>query len=277
MKTNSIAILLTATIKPNNMSNTQLQDKEKRQQQYLEAINYYLNKTDLKLIFCENSGFDIYDNIINSEKKERLEYLTFKGNIFDYSLGKGYGEFQIIQYALKNSVFIKECDYILKITGRLKIINIDKIIKRFNSISGGNNFFIEFTFQNFINTVCFIIPSKQLEKIFIKRKNIINENKQYYIENFLYDNLLLVNKINLFEIHPFIEGISGTLNIPYNKLTEYSNNLYLRKYRHELYYCSFLKEKREKIDFIMHKLKSFFYKILCVLKIKYDHLQIFIY
>lgn len=52
-------ILLTGCINPNGMPFTQLTDTSDRQKQYVDAIHYYINNTDCKIVFCENSNTDI--------------------------------------------------------------------------------------------------------------------------------------------------------------------------------------------------------------------------
>lgn len=49
---------MTACVDPQGMSNTILQDKDLRKQQYIEALDFYLTKTDLPIVFVENSNTD---------------------------------------------------------------------------------------------------------------------------------------------------------------------------------------------------------------------------
>ena len=119
-------ILLTGCINPNGMAFTALTDATIRLKQYVTAINYYLNNTNYPIVFSENSGTSInsYFNSYNNNK--RLELLSFKGNN-NKDRGKGYGEAEIIDYALKKSLIIEShknnCS-IIKITGRLIVRNI---------------------------------------------------------------------------------------------------------------------------------------------------------
>lgn len=76
---NHAVLLLTATINPNGMTFTALQDVEIRKRQYLDAIDYYLTKTPYKIVFCENSGVNIFEEIKSPDKYQRLEYLILGG------------------------------------------------------------------------------------------------------------------------------------------------------------------------------------------------------
>ena len=44
--------------------------------------------------------------------------------------GKGYGEGEIIEYALKNSAFLHSEREFIKLTGRITIENLDAIIRK---------------------------------------------------------------------------------------------------------------------------------------------------
>ena len=123
----NIVILMTACVYPKNMIQTIVQDPGVRKRQYLDAINYYLQETDFDIVFCDNSDVVIWDEIIHQDKAHRLEYLTFNGGEKDKDRGKGYGEANIIKYALSHSCLLREARYVIKITGRVKVLNINNI------------------------------------------------------------------------------------------------------------------------------------------------------
>jgi len=52
----NIVILLTGTVFPNSNDILALKDPEERKSQYIEAIQFYLSKTDFDIVFVENSG-----------------------------------------------------------------------------------------------------------------------------------------------------------------------------------------------------------------------------
>ena len=123
-------LLLTGCINPNGMSYTALSNTEERKAQYIEAINYYISYTRYPIVFVENSGTDISLLFTDAIKSNRMEYLFFSGNK-NKERGKGYGECEILQYALEHSVLINtsKSKRIAKITGRLIIRNINSIIR----------------------------------------------------------------------------------------------------------------------------------------------------
>lgn len=129
---NKKILFLTGCVNPNGMAYTALQDKDIRLKQYITAINWYLANTELPIVFVENTNFDILPFLDIQAIGERLECLTFNGNEYDKNLGKGYGEGLIIKYALKHSRFLKKDSVIIKITGRLILTNISKLIHDYN-------------------------------------------------------------------------------------------------------------------------------------------------
>ena len=122
-------ILLTGCIDPGGMIFTKLQDPVLRKNQYIDAIRFYLKNTELPILFVENSGNDVSHEFKNEINNGRLEILTFNGNNYNKSLGKGFGEMLIIERALQKSQLIKKACFIFKITGRYIILNIKELIQ----------------------------------------------------------------------------------------------------------------------------------------------------
>ena len=125
-------ILLTSCVNPNGMPFTALSDINVRKQQYLDALRFYVNTTPLPIVYVDNSNVDIKEyNVISNIVDDRLELLSFDGN-HDKEHGKGYGELEIIDYAIKHSNIINSNKNvsIIKITGRLVIVNIMTIINQ---------------------------------------------------------------------------------------------------------------------------------------------------
>ena len=73
-------------------------------------------------ISCDNSNFK--SDKINNIKNPNFELLQYKENYDLTEKGKGYGEFQIMKFAMAHSLRMKKYDYIVKITGRLYVRNL---------------------------------------------------------------------------------------------------------------------------------------------------------
>lgn len=90
-----------------------------------------MQETCCPIVFVDNSNVDrnVFDDL-KGQYGHRLEILVFDGNK-DKTHGKGYGEMEIISYALAHSKFIinRTSCRILKITGRLIVRNVVQILK----------------------------------------------------------------------------------------------------------------------------------------------------
>lgn len=226
------------------MSYTVLNDPAEREKQYIHAINYYLENTNYNIVFCNNSGEDISQKL---PKNRRLECLSFYGNDYDSSIGKGFGEIQIIQYALEHSHFIKQTKYIIKITGRLIISNLHQAIKTTNFIWPFINNKLYLSEINnahkFIDSRCFI-SSRELYTELINQKYKLNDTKGYYFEHLLY-NICNNTEVsfNICFIFPQFKfsGISGSTGAVYYYEKE-TKSQYLYNLRE---YCQTYKYKKE--------------------------------
>ena len=210
------------------MKYTYLQDVEERKRQYIKAIDYYLKNTKYRIVFCENTGADVTE-LKKIKNANRVEFISFVGNDYDSNLGKGYGEFMIIQEAFKRSLFIKKSSKVIKITGRLIVDNLTEIVKWHGIIFGNsNNFFFGSGNQDFkeFNSRCFIASKKFISEVFLTENNVINDSKGYYFEHYLYDCVNRLPKdfiVSDFVIPISIVGQSGTSG-------DYFNGVYLNRY-----------------------------------------------
>ena len=254
-RNNNIAILLTGTITPNGMGNTALQDPILREKQYIDAIEYYLSGTDLRIVFCENSEKNIFHKINSEKKTTQLECITFDGNNYDKNRGKGYGEATIIKYALENSEFMKSADYLFKITGRVKVKNIKKLIKRkiykYQDVIG-----IECWGYNWMHSVCFFCCKDWLYATVSNYRPRLNDDT-FCFQTMLYNAVLRTKGINIISIHPYIDGISGKTGKPY-----VNNHIFQRKFDNYTGLKSIYYVRNEKLKFTYSYISWLFYRLL---------------
>lgn len=214
-----IALIVTGCISPNEkVFCLSLKNSNDRLIQYIESIEYYIEKTNIKkIIFCDNSNF--YSKkvdeleILAKKYNKKFEYLTFKGNVKKcITQGKGYGEGEIIKYIYNNSLIFKSCKYFMKVTGRLKVTNIDLILR---IIKKKNNYF-DYTLHNKCDTRFYFISKSDYKEYFIDAYFNVNDKKKIYLEH-VFRKILDKNDINysLFPIMPKIVGISGSSGMKY--------------------------------------------------------------
>lgn len=217
-------ILLTACINPGGMAYTSLQDVESRIQQYKKALHFYLEFTQFKILVVENTLSYFADRMEYYILSGRLEYLTFEGNNYDKSLGKGFGEALIIRYALENSLLLREAEYVIKITGRLIVPNIKKLYK-LGDFSTKDGYMISCNIRpskKLATSVFFIASKRFLESYFVPRINEIDDKHHKWFEHILFDAVEECKKDKgrcfIFPIPIKLEGISGTTSKAYRKV-----------------------------------------------------------
>lgn len=206
-------LLLTGCINPNGMAYTTLSDQEERKSQYVKAIRYYLSKTKYSIVFAENSGTDV-SNLFRSEiTSGRIECISFNGNQ-NKERGKGYGECEIIQYALNNSRLINsdKNQRIAKITGRLIVKNISAIIRWHNFLFSPKTVFCSINSNLSFPDSRLIIAPITFFLEFLKVKEYINDFKNYFFEHALCDTIKREETYpySPFLLMPQIEGVSGS-------------------------------------------------------------------
>lgn len=229
-----IVLLLTGCINPNGMAYTSLNDKEERKRQYVNAIRHYLIHTDFPVIFTENSDTDISSLFQDDIKTGRFECLTFQGNR-NKEKGKGYGECEIIQYALNNSILIKSQKdlRIVKITGRLIISNIRHVIFLHTIISSSRTTFCMINSDLSFPDSRIILAHISFYKAFLMYKEKINDNEGYFFEHALCDIIKDDQRFpySPFFIQPQIIGMSGSTGIYYpNEPSSCSRKIRYAKY-----------------------------------------------
>lgn len=133
-------VLLTATIAPpENAKNLVILDSDLRLQQYIMAFKFYLQQLAAgsfsHLVFVDNSGSDCscFTNLaIQYDLTQQVEVISFYGLDYPVNYGRGYGEFKLVEYAMRNAntlLFADSDAAIWKITGRYIVTNLSAIIK----------------------------------------------------------------------------------------------------------------------------------------------------
>ena len=223
-----MVLLLTGAIDISsfNVPSTAIVDVNERLLQYLSSINYAIfnYNTISEIVFCENTNY-VYDYSSLIEKAaingKKLEIISFLG---DYSTiqqkGKGYGEGEIIKYALYKSEILECCNTFFKLTGRLIVRNLDKILLTTNS----ENCFI------YHPKTIYQISEDHIETFFYKvnkslyiryLKDIhedVDESQSRYLEHVFYEKLSYLD-VQSFKIVPQISGLSGTSGNSYDART----------------------------------------------------------
>jgi len=133
-------IILTSTVNVNLNKCALVQvDKNDRLQTYLKAILRWLKETNFNIILVENSGHNFDE--LNEEKelyKNRFEVVTFDekdlqdAKYLKYNPSKGASEIFAINYAFNNSKTAKQSNFIIKITARYFLSELENYLKKYD-------------------------------------------------------------------------------------------------------------------------------------------------
>ena len=187
-----------------------------------------LNGTDRQLVADNGTGYigitDKYIVYNDYIQEGRLECHTLNGNDYDKSLGKGYGEYKILMYADAHSKILSSCQYVLKITGRIKVRNIKCLLKS-KSLMLNNVFRCDFRETDYLWSMVVMIETQKLMDVFKAEGHRLNDSNGVYFEHILYEGMVKDKKvlaIPFFE-SPEIDGVCGTSNQPYSELMQGDN------------------------------------------------------
>ena len=197
---------------------TQIQDKDNRIALTIASIERWLHITNnLKIVICDGSNYDF--SAILSEKfpNHQIESLFFNNDSESVALyGKGYGEGEIIKYALEKSVFLNESEYFAKCTSKLWVDNFYECLYFWNGtflcdcdFSYLKNFKL-ITFKS-VDTSFYLVNNVFYKNNFLTAHIHVRENNRHWLEH-CFKDIVIANKLNKFmlPVAPIVRGVSGT-------------------------------------------------------------------
>jgi hypothetical protein len=237
------ALVMTATIQPpSNMPDSGRKDPKLRLKDYLEALSFYLdinNKYVDRIIFAENSGSDLSQlkKLVDFKKSgKKVEFISFVSKC-EPRFGKGYSELYLLDKAIMESSLLLEDDIIWKVTGRLCVKNLERLIftAPFNYAfyCDLRNLPIEilrlgkiawtWNGYKYMDTRIFSCSVKAYKRYILGQYKQIEtpykhpSGDSYMIENFLFEIFYAAYKneteiIPRFNIQPIIQGVRGQSN-----------------------------------------------------------------
>ena len=248
MKLNFLPPLLITSCVKTSAPFTKLSDTNYRIQLTIDGIYQWLKIcNEIKIIVCDGSGIDFSEQIFRYFPKAEIEFLCFKNNSNLVSkYGKGFGEGEIINYALEHSEYLKNSDCFAKCTSKLFVRNFSDALKKWNGsylfecnflgVSFFKNIFgikpisnIEFMS---VNTRFFVVNKKLYLKNFRRAYLHVRDREAVYIEH-VFKEIILRKKIRKFMLDfPLqVEGMSGTSGKLFKKMSRFS---YFKKVLHRV-------------------------------------------
>jgi len=194
-----------------------LKDPAQRISHTLESIEKWLAvHPDIRLVICDGSGHDFSESVNRAFPDSSIESLFFDN---DRQLverhGKGYGEGEIIKYALLNSAFLRDADWFAKCTAKLWVDNFLDCLREWNEFLLCRAYFADvFSFKKtkleYIDTRFYLVRKSVYLKYFSAAHLKVGEAYGKSIEdNFL--QIVLGNNLErvLFASPPVICGVGG--------------------------------------------------------------------
>ena len=131
----SFTLVMTASVSPNGMMGISSESIVNRERQYIDTLRFYASQRCIdNILFVENSNYPL-GNIKNAveEYSNKITWLSLDENNYPREWGKGYGEFLLMDKAIKylSEQYVGGEGVVIKVTGRFPILNIKTMIEEF--------------------------------------------------------------------------------------------------------------------------------------------------
>jgi hypothetical protein len=208
-------LLLTSSVIPADLSGN-LNDPSMRMRHTIESISEWL-KIDphIQIVICDGSGFDFSETVKVNFPSANFECIFFNNDAEQIKRhGKGYGEGEIIRYAIEHSRLMKESESFIKCTAKLWVANFNQCLLNWNELFLCGAYFADvFTYKKtklkFIDTRFYISRKDFYLKHFSSAHLRLGNTGQGIEDAFL--DVIQDKKIKhiLFGVPPVICGVGG--------------------------------------------------------------------
>ena len=222
MQWDKCALVITSSVYVNTRY-TALLDAGERERQYFDSLEFYIRETPFqKIIVCDSSGY-IYPGSMRwlaEEHHKQLELLSFNGDKAAMEQhGKGYGEGEIMEFVLTHSHLLKEVEGFLKVTGRLKLINAEKLLQKAHH---QQNYFMPISLirprwlvppaaRPCVEVRVYYTTKDVFKNVLLDAYLNVSDDKTYFLEHAYHDALAAsAVKVQCFPLAPEITGTSGS-------------------------------------------------------------------
>jgi hypothetical protein len=209
-------VLITSSVITMDASGV-LNNPDLRIQYTLESISAWLKiKPGIQLVICDGSGYDFAPSIQTHFPSAQIECLALQNNPDKVKKhGKGYGEGEIIRYALTHSRLLQRADAFIKCTAKLWILNIDDCMKQWNGQFACNAYFanvfsLKKTQLQFIDTRFYISTKAFYSHYFSEAHMDLGDTAGRSIEDTFLEVIRQHHlKHILFGVPPIVCGVGG--------------------------------------------------------------------
>lgn len=201
-----------------------LSDTEERTRLALESVAQWLQiNPNLSLVLCDGSSFDFGNLVAKHFPLANIECLCFENNqelVKKY--GRGYGEGEIVRYALHHSKLIAMAGCFTKCTSKLWVKNYKQCLSNWNNTLLCKGVFLNVfspfkkTQFSYIDTRFYITSIATYTEYFEDAHLGIDVHLGRSLEDRFFD-IFAINHIQkaLFSVAPIIEGVGGGIGFYY--------------------------------------------------------------
>jgi hypothetical protein len=209
-------LLLTSSVTPMDLSG-RLNDPALRIKHALESVGeWLLRKPELRIVICDGSGYDFSSNMKSTFPNANIECLSFMNDSIQIARhGKGFGEGEIIRYAIKHSKLLQESEEFMKCTAKLWVSNIQQCLSQWSGHFLCNAYFanvysLKKTKIKFLDTRFYIIRKDVYLQFFLDAHSSLGNNPKRSIE-YAFLNVMINEKMEgvLFSTPPIVCGMGG--------------------------------------------------------------------
>ena len=230
-----LPILITSSVTPHD-AGVKLADPEKRLYHAIEAIEQWIRiSPESPLVLCDGSNFDFQPVVKDRFPHATIECLLFGNDQDKIKLyGRGYGEGEIVKFALAHSALLRGAEAFVKCSSKLWVDNYPDCLQEWRGeclFSGvfKNAFSVtKKTEMVQVDTRFYIADKNFYAKNLMDAHHQIGAFLGFGLEDCFYDALIRMHKTNyLFTTPPIICGVGGGIG-KYYKTTR------VRKYKEKI-------------------------------------------
>lgn len=195
-----VVLILTGCISPNVTDALAVRDADSRKEMYVYAIRWYLEHTHYNIVFGENSGTSVMD-LIPEVYHDRFEELSYYSAPTIPNRSRGYKEMEILEYVRDHSQSVQGADLLVKITGRLVLLNIRTLVNYLLTRLPPSGLVSSMLYSNHQGSDCrFIFFTPQFLPCLLRQKEKITEEVTF--EAIMEDAITVAQSLGMSFIYP---------------------------------------------------------------------------
>jgi hypothetical protein len=203
--------------------NTFIIEKNQRVRRVTLAVKMFQNVyPTMRIVVCDGSGYDFGPDL---GANPNLEVLSFNYDANEVILrGKGFGEGEILRYAILHSIFVGTAESVVKLTGGLFVSNLAACVKDSQDIQFYPKTIGKIPFFGFrihqIDTRLLLFSKSAYWSYLSEIHLQVRDRDNYFLEDAYFDAFLskdLFDKKNIIRRAPKFQGISGSTGYEYGK------------------------------------------------------------